>query len=411
MSATPLDYADLASPQPWAASPSLGEPIVAAIPQEPEPLNPWRVIFLVGGLVWAAVTALALFWLLPWAATRLTTGEYVASTFAHGVQHVFVFLMAACAYRLALYMGWPATLGARIRVAAVNLLLAVGVSFWADTCVTLVTGFVDGHWADMHHMLAEMPDFLKSAAIWATPLRFFALPYGLGLTAVSLVMAADRNRRQALRSAQLASAYAEARMAMLSAQLQPHFLFNSLHAVMGLIDESPRQASTMLARLGDFLRHALETSHSPWVDLGTELAGLEAYLAVQRTRFEGRLDARIEASAAALRTYVPSLLLQPLAENAIEHGRNDSGPALIVRVTAEILDERLCICISNSSPRLRAPLTPSDYGRGLTNVSLRLRAAYEDEARLMIGPDTQRGTKAVLSLPLRSALRAKCAHV
>jgi len=223
----------------------------------------------------------------------------------------------------------------------------------------------------------------------------------LGLCAIALVLVTHRHHLEALRAAKLASAYEGARMAMLSAQLQPHFLFNSLHAVSVLIDDSPRQAATMLARLGDFLRHVLESSHFPWVDVATELAGLEAYLAVQQTRFSDRLSIEIDASPEALGVYVPSLLLQPLAENAIEHGRREGGPELRVRVVTLVRDGRLGIAVSNSSPRLARPLSAGDYGHGLRNVELRLRAAYGRDAQLVIGPDAQGGTSAVLDLPLR----------
>ena len=333
-------------------------------------------------------------------------GEYVATITAHGVQHALVFLVAALAYRAAVALGWPATPPARVRVVLVNALLALCVVFWADLAIALVSGFVDGHIADMRDMLQAMPGFLVHFKPWAEPLYFYLPPYVLGLCAIGLVMMSHRHHREALRTAELARAYAAARMAMLSAQLQPHFLFNSLHAIMGLIDESPRQASVMLARLGDFLRHALQISHSPWVDVATELAGLEAYLAVQQTRFSDRLNVAIDASPQALDVYVPSLLLQPLAENVIEHGRDESGPTLQVRVVVAMLDGRLHITVHNSRPRLTADLAPADYGRGLANVSLRLRAAYGDDARLSIGPDAQGGTTATLDLPARHGATA-----
>src|SRR5207302_1994614 len=123
------------------------------------------------------------------------------------------------------------------------------------------------------------------------------------------------------------------------------------------------------------LRHALESSHWPWVDLATELAGLEAYLAIQQTRFSDRLSISIDASPESLGAYVPSLLLQPLAENAIQHGRNEGGPTLHVRVTAAVVAERLLIVVNNSSPQLPGDLAPADYGHGLSNVKLRLHAA------------------------------------
>src|SRR5207253_5944206 len=251
-----------------------------------------------------------------------------------------------------------------------------GLCWLVVTGPALVAGFVDGHWVDMHDTLDAWASPSAEWDFWTPSLRFFLPPYVLGLCAIALVLMARRHHREAVRAAELASAYAAARMAMLSAQLQPHFLFNSLHAISVLIDDSPRQAATMLARLGDFLRHALESSHWPWVDVATELTGLEAYLAVQQTRFSDRLSISIDASSESLGMYLPSLLLQPLAENAIEHGRRDAGPALRVRVAASVVAERLCIVVNNSSPQLPRDLQPADYGHGLTNVDLRLRAAY-----------------------------------
>jgi two-component system LytT family sensor kinase len=136
--------------------------------------------------------------------------------------------------------------------------------------------------------------------------------------------------------------------------------------------------------------------------VATELTGLEAYLAVQQTRFSDRLSISIDASPESLRVYVPSLLLQPLAENAIEHGRRDGGPTLHVRVAVSVIAERLCIVVNNSSPQLQSDLSAADYGHGLSNVDLRLRAAYGNDARLTVGPDHQGGTSAFLDLPLHS---------
>jgi len=359
------------------------------------------VIWGVGGLCWLVVTGTALLWMLPMSGTTMD-GMYIITSRARSVQHLLVFVAAAFVYRLAIALGWPEAVWARARVAMANTLLALSVVAWAPVATALAAGFVDGHTRDMRETLAAWTPFGMSWGFWATPLRFFLPPYVLGLCAIALVLMARRHHREAVRAAELASAYAAARMAMLSAQLQPHFLFNSLHAISVLIEDSPRQAMIMLARLGDFLRHALESSHWPWVDVATELTGLEAYLAVQQTRFSDRLSISIDASPESLGVYVPSLLLQPLAENAIEHGRNEGGPTLHVRVGASLVAERLCIVVNNSSPQLLTDLSAADYGHGLSNVELRLRAAYGDDARLTVGPDRQGGTSAFLDLPLRS---------
>lgn len=398
---------------PRAAAPAYRAPDLTSRTTTPERArltrgerNPWSVILSIGGLCWLVVACTALLYLLPWSGTTNARGDYVITTSARAVQHVMVFIVAALAYRIALAVGWPEGVLARTRVVIINTLLALAVAAWSEAALALVAGFVDGHMADMRDTFTAMKGTASNLRLAAGPLQMFLPPYVLGLCAIALVLVAERHHRAALRAAELARAYTTARMAMLSAQLQPHFLFNSLHAAMGLIDENPRQASIMLARLGDFLRHALETSRSPWVDVATELAGLEAYLAVQQTRFSDHLNIAIDASPDSLGVYLPSMLLQPLAENAIEHGRREGAP-LELRVAASVSAEHLCIVVKNSSPQLKADLTPADYGHGLSNVDLRLRAAYGDEAHLVVGPDQQGGTTAVLLLPVR---RRGCAE-
>ncbi len=371
----------------------------------PEIVHPWPVVLGIGGLCWLIVTLTGVLWMLPQAGMRVHD-LYIPTTTARVLGHLLVFMLAAPCYRLAIAWGWPAGEWARARVIALNALLTLAVVALASPAMVLAGGVVDNHLEDMWESFAL---WLHSPSweYWTAPLRLFLPPYVLGLCAIALTLVMRRQHREALRAAELTSACSAARMAMLSAQLQPHFLFNSLHAISVLIEDSPRQAATMLARLGDFLRHALESSHWPWVDVATEIAGLEAYLAVQQVRFADALRITIDATPQSLTASVPALLLQPLAENAIEHGRDDSGAVLQVRVAAEVVGKRLCISISNSSPRLRADLSAADYGHGLTNVALRLRAAYGEDARLTVGPDAQGGTTAFLDLPHRDFVRVR----
>ena len=184
-------------------------------------------------------------------------------------------------------------------------------------------------------------------------------PNLLGLCAVALTLSVRRHSQEAQRAARLAADCATARMSdAVLAQLQPHFLFNALHAISVLVDDSPRRASAMIARLGDFLRHAIESSRWPWTDHADELAGVEAYLAVQQMRFGAGLSVSVDARAQALGACVPALLLQPLAENAIEHGRRDTAVVLQVRISAAVIAGRLSIRVSNSGPPLQRELRP-----------------------------------------------------
>ncbi len=359
----------------------------------------WPLIFGVGGICWLIVTGTALLWMLPSSGTRSGDTTFVSTT-ARALQHLLVFLIATGGYRAALAWGWPRRRWAQARVVLANTLVALAVVSCAPSALAITAALIDGDTSEWHALVHESWH-APSWEHWTMPLRFFLPPYILGLCATALVLVSRRHHAEALRAAQLSSEWSDARMAMLSAQLQPHFLFNALHAISVLIDENPRQAGAVLARLGDFLRHALESSHWPWVDVATELAGLEAYLAVQQARFGDGLHILIDAAPETLNASLPALLLQPLAENAIVHGRDDSGATLRVAVAISAVGERLCVAVSNSSPHLKCDLSAADYGHGLANVELRLRAAYGNDAHLLVGPDPRGGTTAFLNLPLR----------
>jgi len=345
------------------------------------PVRAWPVVVLASAAAWglAALAALA----RPGEAASAALPAYGAASLA-----------AACAYRLALGAGWPRGAHAQLQVLVLHLVLA-------GLVVTV------GALA-LHYPAAAAAPLGVSALRDA--LGRFLVPYALGLAGLVAALlalartAVERERRE------LQGELASARLAMLSAQLQPHFLFNSLHGISVLIDDSPRRAAAMIARLGDFLRHALESSRWPWTDLAAELAGIEAYLAVQQMRFGDALQFTLEASPEALRSSVPALLLQPLVENAIEHGRRGEGAELYIHVYAGVIGERLSLIIRNSSPHLTAALSRADFGHGLTNVELRLRAAYGAGARFSVAPDPRGGTAAHLDLPHREFRPARASH-
>src|ERR1700722_6400489 len=339
----------------------------------------WLLILGTGGACWLVLAALAS---LPGASMPLpptSMGDY-------GAQQLLVFLTAAAGYRVTLTLGWPARLTARVRVLALTLLVAVAVAVLAPQLA--------------HALIALLRDHpVIAAPNWGQAAQRFLPPYLLGLLATLLVLSAGESARARAQGVALSGACAGAQMRMLSAHLQPHFLLNALHAISVLVDDSPRRASAMIARLGDFLRHALESGRWPWTDLASELAGVEAYLAVQKMRFADGLTVAVEAGPEALGACVPALLLQPLVENAIEHGRSAGGAVVHVRIAASVVASRLCIVVSNTPSHLRADLTPADFGHGLGNVEQRLRAAYGEEGRLTVGPHGADGTAALVEPP------------
>jgi hypothetical protein len=363
-------------------------------------VRPWPAIWAIGGGVWAGVTCVALVWLLPWSGTWYK-GDYVLSTAGSAAKDLGVFLMAALAYRVAISVGWPTTVSRRAAVLCLNAGFVLCVLVWSEVLDAVFTGLIDHQYPEMHRKFHTVFGMFGRLEWFAALLRSYFIPYALGLCSVVLTLVVTRRHQEALRTAELARAYSAARMALLSAQLQPHFLFNSLNALTELIEENPRQASTMVVRLGNFLRHVLESSHTPWVTVAAEIQGLETYLDIQRVRFADAVSIDIDTSADALELSVPSLILQPLVENAIEHGRRAAGPgALAINIDFRSRGEHLHITIRNSRPQLPAMLPAGSYGRGLSNVHLRLRAAYGDAARLAIEPDSGAGTVATLILPV-----------
>jgi hypothetical protein len=358
----------------------------------------WPVIWAAGGACWAVISLIGMLWAWPVSGTW-QDGDFVITNGTRLVHHGLLFLASAVAYRVGLGQAWPYSLSGRARVVALNVLLALIVVRSAPIVLALSVGLVEGSWQEIREQALTWRLFQPTLAQWAWLLRFWMPPYVIGLATVALVRVWQRYHRETMRLAYLSSEYANLRMAMLSAQLQPHFLFNSLHAIAELINENPPRAVEMLARLGDFLRYALESSKQPWARVSGEMAGVEAYLAVQQTRFRDRLRVKLSVDPDARDARVPALLLQPIVENAIEHGRSGPDESVTVSVTIRRDGERLWLGVTNSTPQLTQVLSKSAYGDGLRNVEARLHAAYGDAATFTLGPDPQRGTLAELVMP------------
>ncbi|MEA2337986.1 MAG: two-component system, LytTR family, sensor kinase [Thermoanaerobaculia bacterium] len=232
---------------------------------------------------------------------------------------------------------------------------------------------------------------------------FYRLPLELVLYCMVLgaAMAFDfyeRYRERALQAAQLETSLADARLHALELQIRPHFLFNTLNAISGLVRVKRNdEAITMLAGLSELLRYTLDHAGDQKVALDEELAVLRRYLEIQRARFPDRMSFTIEASAEAGRAAVPTLLLQPLAENAVQHGIESSASPGAVNVRAFRNDGHLEIEVFNTGT-LGAR---SDSGIGLHNTVARLRHLYGDEGRFELSP-ANGGVIASVSIPWSS---------
>jgi LytS/YehU family sensor histidine kinase len=188
----------------------------------------------------------------------------------------------------------------------------------------------------------------------------------------------------------------EAHLKMLQAQIEPHFLFNTLANVSSLIDSDPVLAKKLLERLNDWLRVALVRARSDRATLDDELDMLENYLQILKIRFGERLSWRIEAGDDARRMAFPPMLLQPLIENAVRHGIEPKIGGGEIGIRASIQGATLRIEVSDTG----AGFAPKEAGgAGLSNVSARLAALFGDSGRLSLENKREGGVTATLELP------------
>jgi two-component sensor histidine kinase len=197
---------------------------------------------------------------------------------------------------------------------------------------------------------------------------------------------------------QLEERLADSQRRLLSSQLHPHFLFNTLNAISYLIRHDPDEADRVLARLGDLLRHLLDASEDASVSLAQEIAFVRAYLDIEQARFGGRLEVCIDIEPGLEEVPVPPLILQPLVENAVHHGMAPSDGPGVVAVRARREEDRLRLEVWNEVP---GPALPRARDRrkslGLAATRARLARQFGDSARLDLCRD---GTEAVAVLEI-----------
>lgn len=247
--------------------------------------------------------------------------------------------------------------------------------------------------------------WITGAGDWSDPRAWVAVVIGLffgGIGGITYFLSeriekldAEVKQRQ-LQQSETERRELEAQLKLLQAQIEPHFLFNTLANVGSLIDSDPVAAHRLLERLNDWLRIALARARSDHATLGDELHMLENYLEILKVRFGERLRWRIEVDEAARQTRFPPMLLQPLVENAVRHGIEPKlGGGEIVMQVREIANG-LEIEVSDNGAGLGSA---ADSGTGLSNVRARLAALYGAQGRLMLEDRAGGGTTARLELP------------
>ncbi len=242
------------------------------------------------------------------------------------------------------------------------------------------------------------------AASFLFKLHTGVVAYGAAVCAFLALDAARRSREEALRRERGERALAEARLAAVQSQLAPHFLFNALNAVAASLRDAPDAAERMLARLAELLRTVLARRDDQEQTLGQELDFLASYLALQRERFGERLAVELLVDPAVREARVPTFLLLPLVENALEHGVGRRRGPVSLCVRAEERAGSVLLAVEDDGPGFQADaLAIAGRGLGLESVRERLRLVHGESGRCELGRGAAGGAAIRLSFPARAA--------
>jgi two-component system, LytTR family, sensor kinase len=223
-----------------------------------------------------------------------------------------------------------------------------------------------------------------------------------GILAVSyFLQSRARLVHQQTETARLAEQLAKAQLESLRRQIEPHFLFNSLNAIAGLVREGRNDlAVTAVVSLSEFLRKTIQHHDRQEISLGEEVEYLEKYLEIQKLRFAERIQISLDVPQDLFSLQVPSLILQPLVENAVKHGIAKQARGGWIRVAAFCSNDSLTLRVYNDGPNLPQDWDTTESGVGIVNVRARLKNLYGDRFKFVLHNQNS-GVEALLSVPLR----------
>src|SRR5450631_2408074 len=232
--------------------------------------------------------------------------------------------------------------------------------------------------------------------------------YGLILLVNHVLDAREQLAFQQTETARLNEQLSKAQLSALRRQIEPHFLFNTLNAIAGLVREKRNDAAvSMIVGLSDFLRRAVEDSNRQQVPLGEEIEFLQKYMDIQKVRFAERLELSLDVPEELFSAQVPSLILQPMAENAVKHGVAKRVQGGAIRISAFRSNGRLTLSVYNDGPKLPVDWDKKGSGIGISNVRTRLRGLYGDGFDINMRNHDPDGVEVSFSVPFVATPAAK----
>ncbi len=233
----------------------------------------------------------------------------------------------------------------------------------------------------------------------------FLVLYGAIVTVSYVLDSRERLALQQTETARLNEMLSKAQLDALRRQIEPHFLFNTLNAVAGLVREGRNDAAVgMIVGLSDFLRRVLQDSTQQQVPLGEEMEFAQKYLDIQKVRFAERLQLSVEVPRELYRAQVPSLILQPMVENAVKHGIAKRAQGGAIRIAASHRNGVLTLSVCNDGPSLPVGWEMARSGIGMSNVRTRLQSLYGDAFELNIRNQDTGGVEVSVSMPFAVAM-------
>ena len=216
----------------------------------------------------------------------------------------------------------------------------------------------------------------------------------------------QQSRQRESQAAQLETQLAKSRLQALKSQLQPHFLFNTMHSISSLMLTDVSAADKMMTRLSDLLRMSLENDGIQITTLNRELEFVNGYLAIEKIRFEDRLNVVLDVSPDAFDAEVPHLILQPLVENAVKHGVSRRCEGGEIRISASHDERDLYLRVRDNGPGLMesAP-AQANAGVGLRATRERLRTLYGDQQSIDLVTGPNQGVEVRVRIPFRTEAR------
>jgi two-component system, LytTR family, sensor kinase len=336
---------------------------------------------------WCGWTVLALFFAISASLTYRSTGRSANwyLSIARSLTEWWLWALLTpivvwLAQRFPLDRRWP------WRNAAIHVLAGTALAVGKAAAERAVFAWVSGFWT--YWLLSTLAlQFVVYAAI-------VAAAHGVGYY------------RRSREHEQLEARLAQTRLQLLSMQLQPHFLFNTLNTIAELVHDDPDRADSMIAGLSDLLRRALDLGSVQEIPLDTELDLLSRYLDIQRTRFGERLQIHMAIDDDARSAVVPVLLLQPLVENAIRHGLAERLAAGRIDIAVRRTGAKLLVSVTDDGPGAAQEAPPQKERLGLGNTRARLEALYGRDQRLELTRAPGHGAHVSLEIPYRAAAAA-----